>query len=47
MGTLIIGIIVFVIIGFAVYKVYKDSKSGKCDGGCDCCNGCHSDDTHK
>lgn len=42
MGTWIVGAIVFCIIGFAVYKVYKDRKNGNgCGHGCENCGyGC-------
>lgn len=37
MGTVIVGIIVFGAIGFAGYKMYKNSKSGGCSCGCENC----------
>jgi len=41
MVTWIVGTVVVVIVGLAVYKVYKDRKDGK---GCSCaCGECPSD----
>lgn len=43
MGTIIVGIIVFMMIFFAGRSVYKDFKQGKCAScGCGCgkCGGC-------
>ena len=45
MGTWIVGAIVFGLIAFAGYKVYKDRKNGKgCDCGCESCGSCPKTD---
>ncbi len=42
MSTLIIGMIVAVLLGLAVRKIYRDKKSGKhtCGGNCGQCGCC-------
>lgn len=43
MGTVIVGAVLVVIIGFIVKSMVKDKKSGKsqCGGDCGKCRGCH------
>jgi len=42
MGTVIIGAIVFTIIGLAAYHTMKPRRNEGCGGGCGCggCSGC-------
>ncbi|NLM51164.1 MAG: FeoB-associated Cys-rich membrane protein [Clostridiaceae bacterium] len=37
MATLIVGLIVFAIAGFAAYSVFKNNKKGSCGCGCSGC----------
>jgi len=42
MPTVIIGLIVLVVVTFALKKTIKDRKNGGCGGGCESCGGhCH------
>lgn len=43
MGTFIVGIIVLVVILFAIRATIKNRKEGGCGCGCDSC-GCHCHD---
>ncbi|MFL0196410.1 FeoB-associated Cys-rich membrane protein [Clostridium sp. WILCCON 0269] len=45
MSTVIVGVILFGIIGFAGYKTYKSRKGGS---GCGCgCSGCNKSENHQ
>lgn len=37
MGTIIVGLILFVIVAAAIFSIYKSQKSGS---SCGCCSGC-------
>lgn len=43
MGTIVVGFILFVIVGFAIRTIVRDKKQGKsCGGDCSRCGGnCH------
>jgi len=46
--NIIIGVIVFTIIGLAAYSTYKSHKSGGCGGGCEGCgSSCGCSDAQK
>ena len=39
-GTIIVGAIVLAIITFAIVKIIRDKRAGKCNCGCEGCSGC-------
>ncbi|MBE5905385.1 MAG: FeoB-associated Cys-rich membrane protein [Lachnospiraceae bacterium] len=42
MGNVIVGGILVIIVGLAIYKLRKDKKNGKgCCGDCGSCKNCH------
>ncbi|MCH3963816.1 MAG: FeoB-associated Cys-rich membrane protein [Clostridium sp.] len=44
MSTIIVGVIIFGIIGFSGYRTYKSHKNG---GGCSCgCSSCGKSDSY-
>lgn len=40
MGTIVVGILVLLVIGNAMYCMIKDKKAGKHCAGCGGCSGC-------
>ena len=42
MGNIIVGAVILIVVGIAIWSIYKDKKSGGgCDGNCGNCGGCH------
>ncbi|MDR2553089.1 MAG: FeoB-associated Cys-rich membrane protein [Treponema sp.] len=42
-GNIIVGLIVFLALGFTVFRLIKNSRQGKTSCGCGACSGCGED----
>ncbi len=43
LGSILVGLLLLIIVGLAIYKLYRDEKSGKgsCSGCSGSCSACH------